>query len=317
MMSTFRDLRLKWSDVAATAESRVVAMLTLAGIPDLTNETAVELVRTKGEALRLHCAALEAEHNVADLRQLLLVLLDLGLEICDKENWPECNGRYVRGADLKRERRWVKGNKQISWTDSVPFLADFLYPAGTVLESYTRLYPGVTNMSSYHKFNDAVIHVLNPQSQRLAKASMRNCLVAGLRIATHGAELTLDDNGQADEAPAVKFKFMHCPCGKPYGADVNTTCDHYVPMSLVGNIDNETGPELASKWTKSALNLHREGERYALSPASLQLTLLLPCLAPTGPPTYSLAHTLTQPPPLAHTPTHPPQTWYPPKAIGN
>ena len=81
-----------------------MAMLKLAGGGVLTDETAAEFARSKGGALAVHCAALEAEHNVQELRQLLLALIDLGLEICDGESCVTCNNRYGGAEDLKRGR---------------------------------------------------------------------------------------------------------------------------------------------------------------------------------------------------------------------
>lgn len=277
MMSTFHGLGLKWSDVAKDTIDRIKVMLALAGGDPAPESDASAFASSKAEALTAHCAVIEADQNVADLRGLLFDLIGLGIDIASEGCIPEYNGRYGLTDDLKKERRRVKAGNLISWSDCIPLLADFLFPAGTVLECYNRLFPGVAGAFTSEKFNESVIHILNPQTHRLAKASLCDLWVARGPRQGQGAvdqvvtELRDDKiyEVESEEAPREKkttHLFMHCPYGKPYGSDMRTPNDHFVPIEVVGNIDDVTAPQLASKWTKGVLNLHREDERYAASP---------------------------------------------------
>lgn len=254
MMETFNQCDLRWATVAAEVKERVKLLVEKAEIRTHGDEQATKWTKevTKAEeAAAAICASLEADGDVRELRQLLLVLLKLlryGAKQAERyaAKW-EYNVSYGSAEILDGEAKDVSKQRLIGWQDSIPALADFIFPKGTVLLAYSRLYPGAQGAFGVDHLNKRAIHYINPSTQRLLKANLENCHVAG------------GDYGFGDldfDQLAGAHRFVHCVYGDDYGVNNHGHAEnnHYVTVEAVGNIDDETPLELATKWTQSMLN---------------------------------------------------------------
>ena len=260
-MVTLTRLGLRWSAVAGGAHARLDSLVKLADVTVREKDAEdrmVDRMAADGEQISVHCTNLEADRNPQALRKLLEVLLCFFKYVATAAGKPDStvgyNGRYGTLGDLAREIKTVKGNKLISWTDSVPVLADFLMPTGTTLQCYSRLFPGAPLAFTADKINAEVIHTVNPSTGRLSKAIMCNRHVVGGCVYETDAQTTRR-GGQDDAAPNC-FIYFHCLFGDTYGTRRarGTLPNHYVSCEVVGRIDEDTPPDLAAKWTRSILN---------------------------------------------------------------
>jgi hypothetical protein len=254
MMETFGELNLCWATVAAGVDERVKVLVDKAGIRAHSDQQATkwgkELAKAQDAAAAI-CIGLAADGDVLSLRKLLVVLLRLlryGAKQADKYEGQEYNVASYGSADIiDHEVTDVSKDKLIGWQDSIPVLTDFLFPKGTVLLVYSRLYPGAQGAFHHDHLNKRAIHYLNPSTQRLLKANLENCHVVGGDYRVGFADI---------EGLADAHRFVHCVYGDEYGLN-NNGCvqnNHYVTIEPVGNIDDETPLELATKWTRNMLN---------------------------------------------------------------